>query len=137
MQQSSQTDHVFIHNSVDAIQQAISSRLLYAVGKDRRSANQRDWMFAVFHTVRDLVMNRWRESLQESQNQDAKRVYYLSMEFLAGRALVNALLAADVYDKVKEACTRLGTDFDALIDVEPDAALGRLDVAELLRDDPT
>ena len=124
MQQSSQTDHVLIHNSVDAIQQAIASRLLYAVGKDRRSANQRDWMFAVFHTVRDLVMNRWRESLQESQNQDAKRVYYLSMEFLAGRALVNALLAADVYDKVKEACARLGTDFDALVDVEPDAALG-------------
>ena len=124
MRQSSKTDHVLTHNSVDAIQQAIASRLLYAVGKDRRSANQRDWMFAVFHTVRDLVMNRWRESLQESQNQDAKRVYYLSMEFLAGRALVNALLAADVYDKVKEACARLGTDFDALVDVEPDAALG-------------
>lgn len=120
----SHTDTLLNDNTVDAIEQAIASRLLYAVGKDRRSANQRDWMFAVFHTVRDLVMDRWRESLQESQNQDAKRVYYLSMEFLAGRALVNALLATDVYDKVKEACARLGTDFDALINVEPDAGLG-------------
>ena len=111
-------------NSVEGIRRSIANRLMYSVGKDLRSATQRDWMFAVFHTVRDRVMNRWRETLKQSQDQDAKRVYYLSMEFLTGRALVNALLATDVYDAVKQACSQLGADFDALIDVEPDAALG-------------
>ena len=111
-------------NTVEAIRRSIANRLIYSVGKDLRSATQRDWMFAVFHTVRDRVMNPWRDTLKRAQDQDAKRVYYLSMEFLTGRALVNAMLATDMYDSVKHACEQLGADFDALIEVEPDAALG-------------
>ena len=111
-------------DSVEAIRKSIANRLIYSVGKDLRSATQRDWMFAVFQAVRDRVMNPWRETLQRAQDQDAKRVYYLSMEFLTGRALVNAMLATDMYDAVKQACEQLGADFDALIEVEPDAALG-------------
>jgi len=111
-------------DTVDAIRRSIANRLIYSVGKDLRSATQRDWMFAVFHTVRDRVMQPWRKTLRRSQEQDAKRVYYLSMEFLTGRALVNAMLATEVYDSVKLACEQLGADFDALIEVEPDAALG-------------
>ena len=111
-------------NTVDAIRVSIANRLIYSVGKDLRSATQRDWLFAVFHTVRDRVMNPWRDTLKRAQDQDAKRVYYLSMEFLTGRALVNAMLATDMYDAVRQACEQLGADFDALIDVEPDAALG-------------
>ena len=111
-------------NTVEALRRSISNRLVYAVGKDMRSATQRDWLFAVFHAVRDRIMNRWRESLAEAQDQDAKRVYYLSMEFLTGRALTNALLAADIYEPVKQACAQLGADFEALIDLEPDAGLG-------------
>jgi len=124
MQYDSPSDNEIPENSVEAIRHSIANRLIYSVGKDLRSATQRDWLFAVFHTVRDRVMNRWRETLKESQNQDAKRVYYLSMEFLTGRALVNALLATDTYDAVKQACGQLGADFDALVEVEPDAALG-------------
>ena len=111
-------------DTVDAIRRSIANRLIYSVGKDLRSATQRDWMFAVFHTVRDRVMNPWRDTLKRAQDQDAKRVYYLSMEFLTGRALVNAMLATDMYDAIKQACEQLGADFDALIEVEPDAALG-------------
>ena len=111
-------------DSVEAIRKSIANRLIYSVGKDLRSATQRDWMFAVFQAVRDRVMNPWRETLQRAQDQDAKRVYYLSMEFLTGRALVNAMLATDMYDAVKQACEQLGADFDALIEIEPDAALG-------------
>ncbi len=111
-------------NSVEALRRSILNRLVYAVGKDVRSATQRDWLFAVFHAVRDRIMGRWRESLAQAEDQDAKRVYYLSMEFLTGRALTNALLAADIYEPVKQACAELGTDFDALIDLEPDAGLG-------------
>jgi starch phosphorylase len=111
-------------NSVDALRHSIVERLVYSVGKDLESATQRDWMFAVFYAVRDRIVKRWRETLQRSREQNAKRVYYLSMEYLTGRALVNALLATDLYDSVKQACTQLGADFDALIEVEPDPALG-------------
>ena len=111
-------------NSVEALRRAISNRLVYQVGKDLRSATQRDWLFAVFHAVRDRIMDAWRESLAQAEDQDAKRVYYLSMEFLTGRALTNAMLAADIYEPVKQACALLGADFDALIDLEPDAGLG-------------
>jgi starch phosphorylase len=111
-------------NSVDALRRSIANRLVYAVGKDLHTATQRDWLFAVFHVVRDRIMNCWRESLAQAEDQDVKRVYYLSMEFLTGRALTNAMLAADIYEPVKQACALLGADFDALIDLEPDAGLG-------------
>lgn len=111
-------------NSVEALRRSISNRLVYAVGKDLRSATQRDWLFAVFHAVRDRIMGSWRMSLAQAEDQDAKRVYYLSMEFLTGRALTNAILAADMYEPLKEACALLGADFDALVDLEPDAGLG-------------
>ncbi|MEY3446524.1 MAG: hypothetical protein RIR45_1279 [Pseudomonadota bacterium] len=111
-------------NSVDALRRSISNRLVYAVGKDLRSATQRDWLFAIFHTVRDRIMDRWRASLAQAEDQDVKRVYYLSMEFLTGRALTNAMLATDIYEPVKQACALLGADFDALMDLEPDAGLG-------------
>ena len=93
-----------LDNTVAALRKSIANRLVYAVGKDLRSA-RRDWLFALFHAVRDRTMHRWRETLAVSQDSDAKRVYYLSMEFLTGRALTNALLAVGIYDAAKEACT--------------------------------
>lgn len=111
-------------NTVDALRRSIANRLVYAVGKDLRSATQRDWLFAVFYAVRDRIMDCWRETRAQVDDQDAKRVYYLSMEFLTGRALTNAMLAADIYEPVRQACAQLGADFDALVDLEPDAGLG-------------
>ena len=111
-------------NSVDAIREAMVERLVYAVGKDLQSATQRDRLDAIFYVVRDRIMDPWRESLAKAREQDAKRVYYLSMEFLTGRALTNAMLAADIYEPLRQACQALGVDFEALIDLEPDAGLG-------------
>ena len=98
----------FPTNTVDALRHSILERLTYSVGKDLESATQRDWMFAVFHAVRDRIVKRWRETIQHSRDQNPKRVYYLSMEYLTGRALVNALLATDLYDTVRQACTAAG-----------------------------
>ncbi len=111
-------------NTVEAVGRSILERLVYTVGKDPESATDRDWMFAVFNAVRDRIVQRWRDTLGESRQHNAKRVYYLSMEFLTGRALVNALLATGLYDTVRQACTQLGADFEAVIEVEPDPALG-------------
>jgi starch phosphorylase len=108
----------------DALRRSISNRLVYAVGKDLRSATPRDWLFAISYAVRDRVMNRWRESLIAARERYMKRVYYLSMEFLPGRLLTNALMAAGIYDDVRAACKQLGADFDALADMESDPGLG-------------
>jgi starch phosphorylase len=117
-------EYEHLDNSVEALRKSIANRLVYAVGKDVRSATRRDWLFALFHAVRDRTMDRWRESLSAAHAQDAKRVYYLSMEFLTGRTLTNALMSVGIYDDAKAACTQLGADFEALIDLEPDAGLG-------------
>jgi glycogen phosphorylase len=111
-------------NTVESLRRSIVERLFYSVGKDLPSATQRDWMFAVFHAVRDRIVKPWRETLQQSREQSGKRVYYLSMEYLTGRALVNALLATDLYEPIKQACAQLGADFEALVEVEHDPALG-------------
>ena len=97
---------------------------MYQVGKDVRSATQRDWLFAILYAVRDRVMDSWREALDAAQDRELKRVYYLSMEFLTGRMLTNALMAVGIYDDTKAACAQLGADFDALLDLEADPGLG-------------
>jgi len=111
-------------NSVEALRHAIANKLVYAVGKDVRSATPRDWLVAIFHAVRDRIMDRWRETHHAALDQDAKRVYYLSMEFLPGRMLGNALAAEGLLDDLRAACTQLGADFDALVDLEADPGLG-------------
>ena len=111
-------------NSVDALRRSIANRLAYAVGKDVRSATQRDWLSAIFYAVRDRVMDRWRASLNTAQDQDVKQVYYLSMEFLPGRMVTNALMAIGIYEETRAACVQLGADFDTLLDLEADPGLG-------------
>ncbi|RZL06428.1 MAG: glycogen phosphorylase, partial [Rubrivivax sp.] len=92
-------DH--LDNDVDALRKSMANRLIYSVGRDPRSATRRDWLFALFHAVRDRMMHRWRETLATAQDSDAKRVYYLSMEFLTGRALTNALLSVGILDDAR------------------------------------
>ena len=111
-------------NTVDALRRSISNRLVYQVGKDVRSATKRDWLFAIFYALRDRTMDRWRASLNAAEDGDCKRVYYLSMEFLPGRMLTNALMALGIYEETKTACAQLGADFDAITDLEADPGLG-------------
>ena len=111
-------------NTVDALRRSISNRLVYQVGKDMRSATRRDWLFAILYALRDRTMDSWRASLNAAEDQDRKRVYYLSMEFLPGRMLTNALMALGIYEQTRTACTQLGADFDAITDFEADPGLG-------------
>ena len=111
-------------NSVDALRRSISNRLVYQVGKDMRSATRRDWLFAILYALRDRTMDSWRASRNAAEDQDRKRVYYLSMEFLPGRMLTNALMALGIYEQTRTACTQLGADFDAITDFEADPGLG-------------
>jgi glycogen phosphorylase len=74
--------------------------------------------------VRDLMVERWFDTTHARNEQDAKQVYYMSMEFLIGRAFTNALLAMEITEPLRQALRELGVDMNAIADLEPDAALG-------------
>jgi starch phosphorylase len=113
-----------LNSTVDALRRSISNRLMYGVGKDAVTAQPRDWLHAAELAVRDRLVARWMRTTRLQYEQDVKRVYYLSMEFLIGRTFSNALLALGIYDEVRDALAGLGVDLAALEDLEPDAALG-------------
>ncbi len=79
---------------------------------------------AVSYAIKDQIVDNWMTTQKEYEKQDAKVVYYMSMEFLMGRALGNSILNLQGYKAVKEAMDELGLDLNAIEDQEPDAALG-------------
>ncbi len=79
---------------------------------------------AVSYAVKDVIIEDWMETQKAYEEQDPKTVYYLSMEFLMGRALGNNLINLTAYKEVKEALEELGLDLNVIEDQEPDAALG-------------
>src|SRR6195952_2590693 len=113
-----------LNSTVDALRRSISNRLMYGVGKDAVTAQPRDWLHAVELAVRDRLVARWMKTTRQQYEQDVKRVYYLSMEFLIGRTFTHALLSPGISEEVREALNSLGVDINALENLEPDAALG-------------
>jgi starch phosphorylase len=103
---------------------ALASHLTYSVGKDHFTATPRDWFFAIAHVTRDRLTGRWMETMRRYYRADAKRIYYLSMEFLIGRSLSNSLLNMGSLDRCRLASVEAGLDMEAAREVEPDAALG-------------
>ena len=93
-----QFEHQYDHlaRDVTALKREISNRLMYSVGKDPVSARPEDWLQAVSYTVRDHLVERWMKTTRAQYDQDVKRVYYLSAEFLIGRTFTNAMLALDI-----------------------------------------
>jgi len=108
----------------DSIKHSLANRLEYAVGKDLYTATIRDWFNTATYVVRDRLIERWMETMRTYYRVDAKRVYYLSMEFLIGRTLSNSLLNMGIYDEMAQAFNDIGISFDEIREIEPDAALG-------------
>ena len=79
---------------------------------------------AVSYAIKDAIVDNWLTSQKEYEKQDPKMVYYMSMEFLMGRALGNNIINLTAYKQVKEALDELGLDLNVIEDQEPDAALG-------------
>ncbi len=114
----------YLGSDTKAIQRSVSNHLVYTVGKDPYTATEHDWMMAFSHVVRDRLIERWMETQRSYYKHDAKRVYYLSMEFLIGRSLINSLLNMDIFDACTEALHKLGIELERLRNLEHDAALG-------------
>jgi len=110
--------------TVEAIQAEILERLIYSVGKDPIVARPHDWLRATILAVRDRIMDRWMESSRETWRTSHKRVYYLSLEFLIGRLMRDAMSNVGLMEPVQQALKNLNVDLGDLINMEPDAALG-------------
>ncbi|MDE6433129.1 MAG: glycogen/starch/alpha-glucan phosphorylase [Lachnospiraceae bacterium] len=87
-------------------------------------ATQQQVFQAVSYAIKDTIIDQWIATHKEYEKKNAKTVYYLSMEFLMGRALGNNLINLTCYNEVKEALDELGFDLNVIEDQEPDAALG-------------
>jgi len=98
--------------------------LEYTLSKDNYSATQNDLYRALAYAIRDLLVERWRDTQQLYYLHDAKRVYYLSMEFMIGRYLGNSLINLELMDTWVEALHELELDYPALSELEWDAGLG-------------
>ncbi|MBM7061918.1 glycogen/starch/alpha-glucan phosphorylase [Pseudomonas sp. UL073] len=110
--------------AVQAFKENILLKLKYAVGKSPGNAFGHDWFEAVALAARDQIADRWEESSETVDRSQAKRVYYLSLEFLMGRLLIDNLCNLGVLDIARQALRELGVDLDDIRQVEPDAALG-------------
>ncbi len=87
-------------------------------------ATQQQIFQAVSYAVKDTIIDNWLKTQEQYEKDDPKIVYYMSMEFLMGRALGNNMINLCEYDEVKEALAELGFDLNVIEDQEPDAALG-------------
>ena len=103
---------------------AVEENLKTLYRKTLKEANQQEIYQAVAAVVKDTVMEQWLATQQTMDKEDPKVVYYMSMEFLMGRALGNNLINLSVYKEVQEALEDLGLDINVIEDQEPDPALG-------------
>ncbi|OOZ41582.1 glycogen phosphorylase [Solemya pervernicosa gill symbiont] len=115
-------DHLDI--DTESIKRSLANRLTYTVGKDQFTATERDWFHTTAYTVRDRLIERWMETMRSYYEKDAKRIYYLSLEFLIGRTLTNSLLNLDFHEPCREALQEMGYELERIREIEDDAALG-------------
>jgi glycogen phosphorylase len=111
-------------DEIATIKAAILAKLNYAVGKNEKGASPRDWLIATALAVRDRITERWIASVDSVYASGGKRVYYLSLEFMIGRLLIDNLSNTGMLEPVRGALSELGIDLDAMRSLEPDAALG-------------
>ncbi|MCF0133023.1 MAG: glycogen/starch/alpha-glucan phosphorylase [Blautia sp.] len=107
-----------------AFKKSVEENVKFLYRKSLKEATQEQIFQAVSYAVKDVIIDNWMETQKEYEEQDPKIVYYMSMEFLMGRALGNNLINLCAYEEVKEALDELGLDLNVIEDQEPDPALG-------------
>ena len=110
--------------AIAAMEALIIDVLRHRVGKDERAAKPHDWFTAAILSLRDKVIDTWMESTRRTYDTGGKRVYYLSLEFLIGRLLRDALANMGLTAEMSAALAEHGIDLAEIEEIEPDAALG-------------
>src|SRR5580693_1334539 len=106
------------------LRRAFTDHVQYSRSRDLDGATAFDRYMALAYSVRDRLVSRWSQTQKTYYRDDVKRAYYLSAEFLLGRALVGNLAALGIYDDYKKVLADMGIDLDDLVEREPDAGLG-------------
>ena len=108
----------------DAFKKSVSDNVKNLYRKTLTEASRQEIFQAVSHTVKDVIIDQWIATQHVLDRDDPKILYYMSMEFLMGRALGNNLINLTCYNEVKEALAEMGVDLNLIEDEEPDPALG-------------
>ena len=108
----------------EAFKKSVKDNVKFLYRKTIEEATQEQIFQAVSYSVKDVIIDNWLATQKAYDEQDPKTVYYMSMEFLMGRALGNNLINLCAYGEVKEALDELGFDLNCIEDQEPDPALG-------------
>ena len=106
------------------LRRAFTDHVQFSRSRDLDGATPFDRYMALAYSVRDRLVQRWAKTQRTYYERDVKRAYYLSAEFLLGRALVSNLQALGIYDDYREVLGEMGIDLDELVEREPDAGLG-------------
>ncbi len=113
-----------LDNDKEAIKRSFASHVEYTVAKDEYTVTPLDFFQSLARTVRDRMVDRWNKTQQSYYDRNAKRVYYLSLEFLIGRLLQDGLGNLGLTESAREAMADLKIDMEDIIAQEPDAGLG-------------
>ncbi|MCF7940921.1 MAG: glycogen/starch/alpha-glucan phosphorylase [Spirochaetia bacterium] len=116
--------HIRMGNEVESIKWDYAEHLKYSIGSDRYSATDHDRFMALAYTVRDRIMHQWTHTLQTHHDRHVKRIYYLSLEFLMGRAMTNNVINLGLEKEVRTALNELGYTYEEIIEHEVDAGIG-------------
>ncbi len=113
-----------ICESVADVKQSILNHLTYSLARDTRTAKNRDWWLATCYAVRDRILHQMMETQGRHYEANTRRAYYLSLEYLMGRLMINNMVSAGLYDTVKAALEELNLDAAQVFDEEYDMGLG-------------
>ncbi len=108
----------------EAIATGFAEHLKYSLDADEFHNTDENRYTALAYAIRDRIIHQWHHSRDAQRKAGAKRVYYLSLEFLMGRAMTNNIINLELEHEVKEAMSSLGYDYEEIADIEPDAGLG-------------
>ena len=111
-------------NNLDALKADLIHHLSITLGRDELSVNCRYRALALAQTLRDRLMVHWKNTQAAYHDKDCRRAYYMSLEFLMGRAMGNAVINLNCLEVIKEAVNAVGASFEDLVEEEPDAGLG-------------
>ena len=116
--------HATLDTSVQGLKSLIQDQLRFSLARDPKTASKRDWWLATSKAVQCVVIERLMATQTKHRNDNVKRLYYLSLEFLMGRLYINSFHSAGVYQNMKQAIAELGLDIDELREEEYDMGLG-------------
>jgi len=111
-------------DSSESLKTSILNHLRFTLARHPESASKDEWWLATCYVVRDRLLDRFMTTQQAHHDKKVRRAYYLSLEYLMGRLLINNLHNAGIYDEAKEALASLGQDFDDIANEEDDMGLG-------------